>query len=159
MPGHIPFRRIDARLRAARSIWISTTRPDRRPHTTPIWFYWDGRVLYFNVGRTTQKARNLNEVAWVAAHLGDGDDALILEGAVVPIDDRVELERVDHAYRQKYVDPHSGATARFPETEADIPYRLEVRRMMAWEYGVVATRTDFLPQETGGWAQISPVKI
>ncbi|HEX6035406.1 MAG TPA: hypothetical protein VFY83_13255 [Anaerolineales bacterium] len=30
--GHIPWNKIESWLRAFRSIWVSTTRPDGRPH-------------------------------------------------------------------------------------------------------------------------------
>jgi hypothetical protein len=36
---------IDARLRHEPIIWLSSVRPDGRPHLVPIWFLWDGAVL------------------------------------------------------------------------------------------------------------------
>jgi len=26
-------------------VWLSTTRPDGRPHIVPVWFSWDGEVV------------------------------------------------------------------------------------------------------------------
>jgi hypothetical protein len=52
MSGFIPWNKVDLPLRALRSIWISTTRPDGRPHAVPVWFVWDGASLYQGVRRT-----------------------------------------------------------------------------------------------------------
>ena len=140
--GHIPWNKIENWLRASRSIWISTTRPDGRPHTVPVWFIWDDHHLYFISARNLQKSRNLAHQAWTVVHLGDGDDVVILEGAAQIVNNREELERIDAAYRAKYVDPGSGAQATIFEPEADL-YRIDVKHIMAWEYGTVANRTDW----------------
>lgn len=140
--GFIPWNKIDNWLRAARSIWVSTTRPDGRPHAVPVWFIWDGRNVYFISARRLQKSRNLARQPWIVVHLGDGDDVVILEGSVEIITEPAELDRVDAAYRAKYVDPGSGAQASIFEPEADL-YRVSVDRIMAWEYGTVANRTDW----------------
>ena len=140
--GFIPWNKIDNWLRAARSIWVSTTRLDGRPHAVPVWFVWDGHNVYFISARSLQKSRNLARQPWIAVHLGDGDDVVILEGSVEIITEQAELERVDAAYRAKYVDPGSGTQASIFEPEADL-YRVNVDRIMAWEYGTVANRTDW----------------
>lgn len=158
MPGHIPFATVDAWLRAHRTIWLATTQPDGRPHVAPVWFLWDGRALYFNTGRATQKWRNLSQQPAAVAHLGDGDDVVVLEGRVAVATDPAELARVDRAFRGKYVDPHSGATAGFPENAGDLPLRLDVARIIVWLYGVVQTRTDFLPG-AGGWRPVAPKRL
>ena len=142
MPGFIPWRKVDLPLRSQRSIWISTTRPDGRPHAVPVWYYWDGTSIYFTTPRSSQKARNLARQPWVAIHAGDGDDVIILEGIAEIVTDRGELEQVNQAYMEKYVDPHSGARATIFNAGDDL-YRAHVRRVMTWEYGVVATRTDW----------------
>lgn len=149
MTGHIPFAKAEAWLRANRALWLATTRPDGRAHAVPVWFVWEGGRLYFATSRTSQKRRNLDHVPWAVAHLGDGDDTLIVEGPVEAVEDPTEIARGDAAFRHKYVDPHSGATAGYPGSEQDIPYRLDPQRVMIWEYGVVDTRTDFAPAD---WA-------
>ena len=140
--GFIPWIKIENWLRASRSIWVSTTRPDGRPHAVPVWFIWDGHNLYFISARSLQKSKNLAEQPWIVVHLGDGDDVVILEGRTEIVTEHEELERVDAAYRAKYVDPGSGAQATIFELEADL-YRVNVNRIMAWEYGTVANRTDW----------------
>lgn len=141
--GFIPWSKIDNWLRAFRSIWVSTTRPDGRPHAVPVWYTWDGNHVFFISARHLQKSRNLASQPWIVVHAGDGDDVIILEGQAEIVTDRFELERVDAAYRAKYVDPGSGAQATIFEPEADL-YRVDVERIMAWEYGTVANRTDWV---------------
>ena len=140
--GFIPWSKIDHFLHAFRSIWISTTRSDGRPHAVPVWYHWDGRYLYFISERNLQKSRNLARQPWIVVHAGDGDDVIILEGPVEIVTDSTEREKVDAAYRAKYVDPGSGAQATIFEPQADL-YRVNVKHVMAWEYGTVANRTDW----------------
>lgn len=107
-----------------------------------MWYVWDGANIYFTTPRDTQKAKNLARQPWAVVHAGDGDDAVILQGAVEIVRDEDERRRVDAAYGDKYVDPHSGARASIYQEWDDL-YRLRVARAMAWEYGIVATRTDW----------------
>lgn len=140
--GFIPWSKIEHWLQAFRSIWLSTTRPDGRPHAVPVWYIWDGRYLYFISARKLQKSRNLASQPWIVVHAGDGDDVIILEGLTAIVRDPEELNRIDDAYRAKYVDPGSGAQATIFEPDADL-YRVHVKHVMAWEYGTVANRTDW----------------
>jgi len=142
MPGFIPWHKVDLPLRSQRSIWISTTRPDGRPHAVPVWFWWDGQAIYFATQRSSQKAKNLARQPWTVVHAGDGDDVIILEGIAEQVTDADMIARINANYMQKYVDPHSGALATIPN-EGDVVYRVHVKHVMTWEYGVVATRTDW----------------
>jgi PPOX class probable F420-dependent enzyme len=157
MPGYIPMRKADAWLRATRSIWLTSAGPDGTPHAAPVWFTWDGRSIYFCTGHATVKHRNLRHRPSVTAHLGDGDDVLIARGRVAIVSARNELGSVDEAFRQKYVDPHSGATAGYPQSPTDVPYRIDIERLVVWEYGVVATRTDFVI-DGGEWIALAPAR-
>jgi PPOX class probable F420-dependent enzyme len=140
--GFIPWSKIDHFLRAFRSIWISTTRPNGRPHSVPVWYVWDGHNIYFISARSLQKSKNLAHQPWVVVHAGDGDDVIILEGRAEIVTDHAERENVDVAYRTKYVDPGSGAQATIFEPGVHL-YRVNVQHIMAWEYGTVTHRTDW----------------
>jgi len=52
---------IDERLRSEPTVWLSTIRPDGRPHVVPVWFNWDGRVFDLFSKPNAQKVRNLRE--------------------------------------------------------------------------------------------------
>lgn len=142
MTGFIPWHTIDLQLRSMRSIWISTTRPNGRPHAVPVWYWWDGLHIYFVTSRTTQKAKNLAHQAGIVVHAGDGDDVIILEGTVMPVTSPTEQQRVNAGYGEKYVDPHTGRQATVFNPNDDL-YRVSIERVMAWSYGAVATRTDW----------------
>ncbi|GAC1348608.1 MAG: hypothetical protein NVSMB27_17020 [Ktedonobacteraceae bacterium] len=142
MGGFIPWSKVDLPLKAHRSIWVSTTRPDGRPHAMPVWYIWDGTSIYFITRCDMQKAKNLARQPGIVVHLGDGDDVIILEGQVTIVTDQEELQRIDSAYQNKYVDPHSGARDTIFHEGTDL-YRVQVKRIMTWEYGTVSTRTDW----------------
>ena len=142
MPGFIPWNKVDLPLRAQRSIWVSTTRPDGRPHAVPVWYVWDGTSIYFITRRDMQKAKNLAHEPWIVAHAGDGDDVIILEGPVEIVTDSQECNRINTAYAEKYVDPPSGARDTIFYENVDL-YRVHVKHIMTWEYGTISTCTDW----------------
>ncbi|MDQ2810081.1 MAG: pyridoxamine 5'-phosphate oxidase family protein [Chloroflexota bacterium] len=76
---------IDERLRGEPIVWLSSVRPDGRPHTVPVWFLWDGAtVLIFS--QPNQKIRNLATHPAVTLALdnsGQGSDVVLLEGTAV----------------------------------------------------------------------------
>ncbi len=74
---------IDHRLRAEPIIWLSTARPDGRPHLVPVWYLWDGRTILIFSEPGAQKVRNLrySQQAVLALDTADeGEDVVIIEG-------------------------------------------------------------------------------
>ena len=76
--------RFDRRLRTDEIIWLSTVRPDGRPHLVPIWFLWEegGTILFFSQPNV-QKVRNINHMRHVVMALDtadEGEDVVIVEG-------------------------------------------------------------------------------
>ena len=71
--------------------------------------------------------------------------------------DADELDSVDELFRQKYVDPHSGASATYPQSPTDVPHRIDIERLVVWEYGIVPTRSDFVC-ERGEWVTVRPAR-
>src|SRR5712692_1387743 len=78
--GLLPWGPAEARLGAAHNYWLSTTRPDGRPHAMPVWGVWRDGVLYVGTDRGSRKARNLAANPACVVHLESGDDVVILEG-------------------------------------------------------------------------------
>ena len=74
---------IDLRLRTEPIIWLSTVRPDGRPHLVPVWYIWDRQtILCFSEPRA-QKVRNLlhrNQVVLALNAEDEGEDVVIVEG-------------------------------------------------------------------------------
>jgi nitroimidazol reductase NimA-like FMN-containing flavoprotein (pyridoxamine 5'-phosphate oxidase superfamily) len=60
-PGAVPTKWAQARrgLRDAEVYWLSTVRPDGRPHVTTLLAVWLDGALYFCTGPGERKARNL----------------------------------------------------------------------------------------------------
>ncbi len=143
--AHVEWREVDTRLRAARSGWLATTRPDGRPHAVPVWFVWNGRDLHFVTSRRTQKGRNLTLQPWTVFHLGDGEDALIAEGVSIEVSDPDQLAEPRRRYGDKYVEPVTGERATLGWSADDEVYRLSPQRILAWSYGNVASRTEWAP--------------
>jgi PPOX class probable F420-dependent enzyme len=70
-------------------VWLSTVRPDGRPHLVPIWFWWDGRALLAFSKPDAQKVRNLRANPSVMLALGDAEDDFdvgMLEGRAELLD-------------------------------------------------------------------------
>jgi PPOX class probable F420-dependent enzyme len=55
-------------------VWLSTVRPNGRPHLVPIWFCWDGEAILVFSKPDAQKVRNLRAHAPVMLALGDAED-------------------------------------------------------------------------------------
>lgn len=94
------------RLEAAEVYWLSTVRPDGRPHVTPLLSVWLDGALHFCTGPGERKARNLaanpNCVLTTGGNaLGEGLD-LVVEGAALPVTEEMPLRRVAAAYEAKY---------------------------------------------------------
>jgi nitroimidazol reductase NimA-like FMN-containing flavoprotein (pyridoxamine 5'-phosphate oxidase superfamily) len=143
--GHIPWSNVDRRLRSMREVWVATASPKGRPDATPVWFWWDGEVAYFTCASVARKARNIAREPEVVLHNGDGADPIIIRGRAEHVTDPAELERVDAAYGEKYVDPHSGTRATIFVAD-DHVYRVRPRLVSAWSYAVAATKTDWEPE-------------
>jgi len=94
------------RLRDAEVFWVSTIRPDGRPHVTPLIAVWVDDALYFCTGPTERKARNLEENSHVILTtgcnlLGEGLD-VVVEGEAVRLTDDAHLMRIADEYVSKY---------------------------------------------------------
>ncbi len=86
--------------------WISTVRPDGRPHVTPINSVWFDGALYFCTGPTERKAMNL--AANTGCVLTTGTNAfdhgldVVVEADAMPVCDEARLHQIAEAYEAKY---------------------------------------------------------
>jgi nitroimidazol reductase NimA-like FMN-containing flavoprotein (pyridoxamine 5'-phosphate oxidase superfamily) len=109
-PQAVPteWSRARAELAAAEVYWLSTVRPDGRPHVTPLLGIWLDEALYFCTGPDERKAKNLAEnlrcVLTTGTNTLDGLD-LVIEGTAEKSNASAELGRVADAYESKY-GPH-----------------------------------------------------
>lgn len=94
------------RLENAEVYWLSTVRPDGRPHVTRVLSVWLHEALYFCTGRSERKAENLAHnrhciLTTGCNALNEGLD-LVVEGDAVKVGDDAKLLRVADAYESKY---------------------------------------------------------
>jgi len=138
--GLLSWTHVDERMSGSRNYWVSTTRPDGRPHVMPVWGVWIERTFYFGTDRRSRKGRNLAQQPAITVHLESGDDVVIVEGVAAPVTDALLLATVDDAYNSKYgmrVVGHPGDTG---------IYSVSPGTVFAWrekDFPVSATRWVF----------------
>ena len=96
-------------LERAEIYWLTTVRPDGRPHVTPLIAAWLDNALYIVTGPDERKARNVAANPHVAITTGNNSIAdgldLIVEGDAVPVLDEAKLQRFADALAAKYGPP------------------------------------------------------
>lgn len=97
-----PWRRARECLEAAPTVWLTTSRPDGRPHVAPLLLAWVDDMPCFATRPTSRKARNLARdgrcVLAVAGHHMD----LVVEGTANQITDPATLHLAAGRFREKY---------------------------------------------------------
>ncbi len=93
-------------LEEAELFWVTTVRPDGRPHSTPLVAVWLDDALHFCTGETEQKAHNLAANPNVLLTTGDngwkrGLD-VVVEGAAARVTDDALLGRLAESWRAKW---------------------------------------------------------
>ncbi|MBC8076200.1 MAG: pyridoxamine 5'-phosphate oxidase family protein [Chloroflexales bacterium] len=102
-----PWAEAVAQLEKAEIFWLSTVRPDGRPHVTPLIAIWQEDALCFCTGAQERKAKNLAHNAHCILTTGcnalneQGLD-LVVEGDAVRVSDEARLQRVADAFEKKY---------------------------------------------------------
>jgi pyridoxine/pyridoxamine 5'-phosphate oxidase len=128
-------------LEQAQVFWLSTVRPDGRPHVTPLLAVWLDSALYFCTGESERKARNLAHNAQCVLTTGcnalsEGLD-LVVEGEAVRVRDEARLQRIADTYESKYgsdwhFDVRDGA---FAGDEGNVALVFEVVPTKAFGFG------------------------
>ncbi len=95
-------------LERAELYWLTTLRPDGRPHVAPLIGVWHEGGLHFCTGGDERKARNLEHTSRVAVTTGtntwaEGVD-VVVEGDATPVRDDAALRTLAAAWEAKYGD-------------------------------------------------------
>jgi nitroimidazol reductase NimA-like FMN-containing flavoprotein (pyridoxamine 5'-phosphate oxidase superfamily) len=128
------------RLDKAEVYWLSTVRPDGRPHVTPMVAVWMDGSVYFSTGCTERKAQNLaaNSHCIITTGcnvLAKGLD-LVIEGDASPVSDKATVERAAEAFAAKYERPFNFKAGDFAAYgEGGDALLFEVRPRRAFGYG------------------------
>jgi general stress protein 26 len=104
--GPVGWVAVEHELASAGLSWLTTVRPDGRPHATPLITVADGPTVYFCTGPKEQKARNLTGNPHVVLTTGRNDLHggldVVVQGETERITDEVELQRLADAWLAKY---------------------------------------------------------
>ena len=101
-----PWSEARARLERAEIFWVTTVRPDGRPHVTPLIAVWLEGAMYFCTGPDERKAQNLASnthcvLTTGCDKLNEGLD-LVVEGDAVRVTDDERLQAIADTYLSKY---------------------------------------------------------
>ena len=102
----VPWAEGRRRIEQAEVFWLSTVRPDGRPHVTPLIAVWLEGALYFCTGVNERKADNLAHnrrcvLTTGSNELGEGLD-VVVEGDAARVTDDERLRRIAGEYLSKY---------------------------------------------------------
>ncbi|SNY44071.1 pyridoxamine 5'-phosphate oxidase family protein [Paractinoplanes atraurantiacus] len=101
-----PWPDVDEALTKAKISWLSSVRPDGRPHVTPLPTVWSFGALHFCTGATEQKARNLSRNPQCAITTGtpQADEGLdvVVEGAATRVTDPDRLAALAALWKSRH---------------------------------------------------------
>jgi PPOX class probable F420-dependent enzyme len=93
---------VDAALRRAQYLYLTTYGPSGKSGTVPVWCWYDGQHVYFTTDRESVKARRIRRTGRVTVRVG-ARDGPVFEGRAEWLDGRPDLEAaLLRAYRRKY---------------------------------------------------------
>lgn len=111
MEGSMPWEWARERLTNSHNYFITTVRPDGRPHTMVVWGIWLDDAYYFTTGVTTLKAKNLAGNPNCVVCSENVEEAVIVEGSARQLNvDQIPRAAFD-LYQKKYgykLDPDMG---------------------------------------------------
>ena len=138
----------------ADTFWISTVRPDGRPHVTPLIAVWHDEAIWFTTGPEERKARNLSDNAACVlttgrSDLSEGGLDVVLEGAAEQVTDEAELQPVAEAFAAKYGTDtwhfvvRDGAFAHHAAGGRALVFRVRPVRGLGFRKGAMASQTTW----------------
>src|SRR3954453_23693437 len=84
---------------------LATVAPDGSPHSSVMWFVWDGEVLRFTHTNTRQKFKNIAHEPRVAVSIADPDDPyrmLEVRGVVEKVEPDDEVASFYQSLHKRY---------------------------------------------------------
>jgi nitroimidazol reductase NimA-like FMN-containing flavoprotein (pyridoxamine 5'-phosphate oxidase superfamily) len=131
----VPWAEASRCLEDADIAWLSTVRPDGRPHVTPVIFVWLDDAAYVTTGTAERKARNLEHNGHCVITTGRNtlDEGLdvVVEGDAFAVADPVQRQRVADRFAEKYL-PRERASV-FHEGLRDGTFITEDRTTVLYE--------------------------
>ncbi len=104
--GLVDWNTVNLWLEESKNYWISTTRPDSKPHARPIWGIWLDNFFYFGGGSKTITSKNLILNNDTIIHTESGENVVIIEGYAEKFIDE-NLEKIlGQKYEARYSNFH-----------------------------------------------------
>lgn len=129
-------RAIDRRLREDLIIWLTTVGPDGRPHSVPVWFWWDGEAILIFSEPATRKIRDLRGNPAVVLALetrDDGEEVIFFEGeAELTAEPSTALMPPGFGEKYAHLFPRIGSTPEAMAAQYSQPIRVRGARVKAW---------------------------
>jgi PPOX class probable F420-dependent enzyme len=127
-------------LANARIVWLSSMRPDGRPHVVPTWFDWDGEVITVFTRPDAQKVRNVRHEPRVMLAIGRPEPSFeveLLEGDAAIVGGPaagLHAVRPSARFAAKYADSlaETGRTVDGFATEFPNALRIRPTRLLYW---------------------------
>jgi len=102
----VPWATTQEALAAAELSWLTTVRPDGRPHVTPLITVTEGPVVHFCTGAEERKCRNIVEnphvVLTTGANSWKGGLDVVVEGHAARVTGPEALRRIADGLVAKY---------------------------------------------------------
>ncbi|PZS05009.1 MAG: pyridoxamine 5'-phosphate oxidase [Candidatus Chloroheliales bacterium] len=135
-----PWAEASAHLEKAEVFWLSTVRPDGRPHATPLLAVWLDDALYFCTGESERKAKNLERnthciLTTGCNALNDEGLDLVVEGEAVRVSDEARLQRLADRYAAKYDWHYTVSDGAFHGDSGNVALVYEVTPTTAFGFG------------------------
>lgn len=100
--GLLPWSWALGRLRDSHDYWLSTRRPDGRPHLMPVWALWLQDALWFSCSAASRKAANLAAEPRCSLSTDDALNPVVVEGTAQVRDAERDRQRFIEAMNAKY---------------------------------------------------------
>jgi PPOX class probable F420-dependent enzyme len=126
---------VEERLRSDEMIWLTTVRPDGRPHSIPVWFLWERATLLIFSKPNTQKIRNLRQNHSVTLALDDTKKGVVILEGTSELLGRGDASVLLQAYGDKYREGlrRIGVTVEAFTTLYSQPIRVTPVRLITWQ--------------------------
>ena len=137
--GLLPWKWAEQRLVQSHNYWITTVRPDGRPHTMVVWGLWLANAFYFSTGRESQKSHNLQSNPKCIVCNERAHEAVIVEGVAREVREAALRKRFFRLYERKYDFDMSGFQqepiwAVDPEKVFGLDEKLSLNRATRWQF-------------------------
>lgn len=82
--SYVDWEWVAEQMTDSKNYWLSSVRPDGRPHVVPRWGVFIDNKFYYDGSPETRHAQNIMRNPNVSLHLESGDQVVMMEGISKP---------------------------------------------------------------------------